>query len=142
MAQDVDVFARYFALFWSIIDEYDIYPADIHNMDEKGFMQGGIAKQRVIVSRDEAFQGKSFITQCGNREWTTVIDYIGTRLGRPQMAYTGSAIFLQTISLTLASCAGDTMRIRTAIPASAANTSMIMRDPSCRICVWREDSQM
>jgi hypothetical protein len=60
--QDPDVFARYFALFWSIIDKYDIYPEDIHNMDEKGFMQGVIAKQRVIVSRDEAFKGKSFVT--------------------------------------------------------------------------------
>jgi hypothetical protein len=44
MAQDVDVFARYFVLFWSIIDEYDIFLEDIWNMDEKGFAQGVIAK--------------------------------------------------------------------------------------------------
>jgi hypothetical protein len=44
MAQDVDVFARYFVLFWSIIDEYNIFPEDIWNMGKKGFLQGVIAK--------------------------------------------------------------------------------------------------
>ena len=76
MAQDVDVFARYFVLFWSIIDEYNIFPEDIWNMGKKGFLQGVIAKQRVIVSQDKAFKGKSFTAQCGNREWTTVIDCV------------------------------------------------------------------
>jgi hypothetical protein len=37
-------------------------------MDEKGFMQGVIAKERVIISRDEHFKGKSFVTQDINRE--------------------------------------------------------------------------
>jgi hypothetical protein len=76
MAHSVGVFERYFALFWAIIEEYDLYPEDIHNMDEKGFMQGVIAKERVIVSRDQHFKGKSFITQDGSREWTTIIDCV------------------------------------------------------------------
>jgi hypothetical protein len=37
-------------------------------MDEKGFMQGVIRKQKVIVLREEKFRGKSYVTQCGNRE--------------------------------------------------------------------------
>jgi DDE superfamily endonuclease len=47
-------------------------------MDEKGFMQGVIAKQKVVVSRNEHFKGKSFITQCGNREWTSLIKCVST----------------------------------------------------------------
>jgi hypothetical protein len=31
-------------------------------MDEKGFMQGVIGKQKVIVSREEKFRGKSYVT--------------------------------------------------------------------------------
>jgi hypothetical protein len=76
IAQSVSVFKRYFALFWTIVEEYDLFPEDIYNMDEKGFMQGVIAKERVIISRDEHFKGKSFVTQDGNREWTTVIDCV------------------------------------------------------------------
>ena len=34
-------------------------------MDEKGFLQGVIAKLRVLLSKYEA---KNHITQCGNRE--------------------------------------------------------------------------
>jgi hypothetical protein len=68
IAQDAAVFQRYFDLFWTIVTLYDIDIQDIYNMDEKGFMQGVIAKQRVVVSRDEHFKGKSFVTQCGNRE--------------------------------------------------------------------------
>jgi 4-hydroxybenzoate polyprenyltransferase len=45
-------------------------------MDEKGFMQGVIGKQKVIVSREEKFRGKSYVTQCGNREWTSLIECV------------------------------------------------------------------
>jgi hypothetical protein len=31
-------------------------------MDEKGFMQGVIAKQKVIISYEEKFRGKSYVT--------------------------------------------------------------------------------
>jgi hypothetical protein len=45
-------------------------------MDERGFMQGVIAKQKVIISREEKFRGKSYVTQCGNREWTSLIECV------------------------------------------------------------------
>lgn len=42
-------------------------------MDEKGVMQGVIAKLRVMVS---AAERKRFMTKCGNREWVSLIECI------------------------------------------------------------------
>jgi hypothetical protein len=67
-AQNPEVFQRYFDLFWTLRDMYNIDTRDIYNMDKKGFMQGVIRKQKVIVSREEKFRGKSYVTQCENRE--------------------------------------------------------------------------
>lgn len=39
-------------------------------MDEKGFMQGVIAKLRVMIFKHEK---KSHMTQCDNREWVSLI---------------------------------------------------------------------
>jgi hypothetical protein len=75
-AQDPAVFQRYFELFWTLITLYKVNPADIYNIDEKGFMQGVIAKQKVIVSRDEHFKGKSFVTQDRSRKWTSLIECV------------------------------------------------------------------
>lgn len=60
-------------------------------MDEKGFMQGIFEKSKVIISRDERFQGKSFCIQDGSREWTTVIDCvsIGGRYLSPWIIFKG-----------------------------------------------------
>ena len=43
-------------------------------MDKKGFMQGVIAKLRVISKH----QKKLAMTQCGNREWVSLIECIST----------------------------------------------------------------
>ena len=67
-AQNPEVFQRYFDLFQTFRDMYNIDTRDIYNIDEKGFMQGVIRKQKVIVSREEKFRGKSYVTQCENRE--------------------------------------------------------------------------
>jgi hypothetical protein len=58
------------------MEEYNIDPSDVYNMDEKGFMRGVIDKARVIVSRNEHFKGKSYVIQDRGREWVTVIDCI------------------------------------------------------------------
>ena len=42
-------------------------------MDEKGFMQGVIAKQKVMISRHEKPQ---YMTQCGNREWVSLLECV------------------------------------------------------------------
>jgi hypothetical protein len=52
---------------------YNIDTQDIYNIDKKGFIQGVIRKQKVIVLREEKFRGKSYVTQYGNREWTSLI---------------------------------------------------------------------
>ena len=40
MAQDVEVVARFFDLYFKTVEEYDIQDSDIYNMDEKGVMAG------------------------------------------------------------------------------------------------------
>ncbi|KAH9210828.1 hypothetical protein DL95DRAFT_259004, partial [Leptodontidium sp. 2 PMI_412] len=67
-ADNPEVYQRYYDLFKTLVERYNIDPRNIYNIDEKGFMQGVIAKQRVIVSRDEHFKGKTFATQDGSRE--------------------------------------------------------------------------
>lgn len=42
-------------------------------MDEKGFMQGVIAKNRVMISK---YEKKAHMTQWGNREWVTLIECV------------------------------------------------------------------
>ena len=86
-AQNPEVFQRYFDLFQTFRDMYNIDTRDIYNIDEKGFMQGVIRKQKVIVSREEKFRGKSYVTQCGNREWTSLIECVSMD-GYICMAYT------------------------------------------------------
>lgn len=34
------------------MEEYDLYPEDIYNIDKKRFIQGVIIKERVIILRD------------------------------------------------------------------------------------------
>jgi hypothetical protein len=68
IAQDPAVFQRYFNLFSTLVTIYNINPADIYNMDEKGFMQGVIIKAKVIITREEHFKEKSYYIQDRNHE--------------------------------------------------------------------------
>jgi hypothetical protein len=45
---------------------YDIDTRDIYNIDKNRFIQSVIGKQKVIVSKEEKFRGKSYVTQCEN----------------------------------------------------------------------------
>lgn len=65
MTQDHDILAGWFNLFRSLKEEHGIEIEDIYNMDEKGFLQGVIAKLRVMISK---YEKKAHMTQCGNRE--------------------------------------------------------------------------
>lgn len=76
LAQDSGVFQRYFELFSTIKDKFNVQLSDIYNMDKKGFMRGVIDKARVVVSRNERFKGKPFVIQDGGRDWTTVIECV------------------------------------------------------------------
>lgn len=51
MAQDLQIFKDWFTLYASAKSEYSIKDSDIWNMDEKGFMQGVIGKENVVISK-------------------------------------------------------------------------------------------
>ena len=68
--------------------DFQVRDDDIWNMDEKGFMQGQQGKLRVLISKHEH---NKLMTQCGNREWTTLIECInvtGKKL-RPWIVFKG-----------------------------------------------------
>lgn len=54
--------------------KYDIANEDIYNMDEKGVMKGIGDSAKVIISRKDK---EAFTNQPGNREWVSIIEYIG-----------------------------------------------------------------
>ncbi len=71
-AENADALQQWFNLYKRIREDYDIEDDDVYNMDEKGFMQGVLSKMKVI-SRHEK---KQYMTQCGNREWVSVIECV------------------------------------------------------------------
>jgi len=75
MAQNAGSIGRYFLLYDQIVQDYDIQLCDTYNMDEKGVMMGIIGENRVIVTKDERWRPKSYVTQCGSREWVSLIAY-------------------------------------------------------------------
>jgi hypothetical protein len=70
-------YALYFALIGRKIEQYNLGPEQIYNMDEKGFMLGVTTKKKRIFTRRKYEQGgyKQHI-QDGNREWITTIGCI------------------------------------------------------------------
>ncbi len=88
MAQDHDILAGWFNLFQSLKKEHGIEIEDIYNMDEKGFMQGVIAKLRVMIFK---YEKKAHMTQCGNREWVSLIECISMdgRVLKPWIIFKG-----------------------------------------------------
>jgi hypothetical protein len=55
------------------IQEYDVQPQDIYNMDEKGFLISRQQKVRRVFSRKYLKSGKLLgASHDGNREWITV----------------------------------------------------------------------
>ena len=73
LSQDPTILSTWFELFLRIKTEYKVEEEDIWNMDEKGVMQGDIAKLKVMISRHEKHQ---HMTQCGNREWVSLLECI------------------------------------------------------------------
>ncbi len=88
MAQDHEILAGWFNLFQSLKEEHGIEIEDIYNMNEKGFMQGVIAKLRVMISK---YEKKAHMTQCGNREWVSLIECISMdgRVLKPWIIFKG-----------------------------------------------------
>jgi hypothetical protein len=64
----------YFDLLSKKIEQYEVLPSNIYNMDEKGFLIGFLTKSKRIYSK-AAFESKRLIgnKQDGNREWITIL---------------------------------------------------------------------
>ena len=74
LAYDVDIIRGWFDFYSQLKTEFNVQDKDIYNMDKKGFMMGVIAKLKVIISKYE-FGGKH-MTQCGNRDWVSLIECV------------------------------------------------------------------
>jgi hypothetical protein len=67
-------YALYFELLSRKLEEYELRPEDIYNMDEKGFMIGMLVKGlRIFSKRKYKEGGLKQRLQDGNREWITSI---------------------------------------------------------------------
>jgi hypothetical protein len=65
---------HYFELLHAKIQQYDIAPWHIYNMDEKGFLAGVTSRQKRIFSRQLWEQKKVTAgLQDGSREWITIL---------------------------------------------------------------------
>jgi hypothetical protein len=67
----------YFDLLAKKIDEYEVFPSNIYNMDEKGFLIGFLTKSKRIYS-ETYFESRKLLghIQDGNREWITILGCI------------------------------------------------------------------
>ena len=74
MAQNPEILSGWFNLYLQTKTTYEVDERDIYNIDEKGFMQGVIAKYKVMVSKYD--KKKAYMTQYGNREWVSLIECI------------------------------------------------------------------
>src|SRR5438552_6191067 len=66
------VLEKWFDDVKSIIDEYNIQPRDIYNMDETGFSIGSIKATRVIVDRTQNIRYSAY----PGRQWVSAIECI------------------------------------------------------------------
>ena len=53
LSEDLDIITHWFKLYKDTIDEYNIEPEDIYNMDKKSIVIGVIGKERYIVSKSK-----------------------------------------------------------------------------------------
>lgn len=87
-AQNRQIFEEWFALFLSVKTEYSVSESNIWNMDEKGFLQGVIGKEKVVISK---YQAKVYMTQPGNRELVSLIECVSMdgKLLQPYIIFKG-----------------------------------------------------
>ena len=75
LSEDLDQISRFFELFRTTKERYNIHDNDVYNMDEKGIMMGVLAKLKVICSRKHK---TTRTTQQGSREWVSLIECISS----------------------------------------------------------------
>ena len=67
------VMLEWFEQLKSVINEFDIVPENMYNMDETGFSIGTIQKAFVVINKTEQSQS---VVHPGRQEWTTIIECI------------------------------------------------------------------
>ena len=73
-------YGLYFELMRRKIQEYEVEPKIIYNMDEKGFLIGVLSRTKRIFSRKAYEEGKARqYQQDGNREWIATVATICQR---------------------------------------------------------------
>ena len=91
------ILEKWFADVKSIIDEFNIQPQDIYNMDETGFSIGSIKATRVIIDRTQNIRYSAYP---GRQEWVSAIECIsmdGTALP-PLVIFKGKTLSTRWIS--------------------------------------------
>jgi hypothetical protein len=73
-ADNYDEYKAYFDLIEQKIEQYSVQPANIYNMDEKGFLIGFLSKAKRVFTK-AAVQQKKLVgnVQDGSREWVTTV---------------------------------------------------------------------
>ena len=73
-ADSVTKYEHYFDLMARKMEQYDIKPWLMYNVDEKGLMIGVLSKMKRIFSKRLYEKGElRHVIQDGNREWLTVV---------------------------------------------------------------------
>ena len=87
LAHDPKIIQGWFELYKKLKIEFNVQDEDIYNMDEKGFMMGVVQKVKVMISKYE-FGGK-YMTQCGNRDWISLIECVSSdgRVPKPWIIF-------------------------------------------------------
>jgi hypothetical protein len=76
LLEDPNIISHWFELYYNTIQEYNIEPEDIYNMDKKGAAMGITREEHCIVSKSKK---RLKTTQDGNREWCTVLECISLK---------------------------------------------------------------
>ncbi|EUC27044.1 hypothetical protein COCCADRAFT_112719, partial [Bipolaris zeicola 26-R-13] len=73
-ADNMEDYRNYFRLLHEKLDQYDVRPHNIYNMDEKGFLLGVTSRSKRVFSKPLWDQKKvSASLQDGSRDWITVM---------------------------------------------------------------------
>ena len=73
-ADSATKYKLYFELLHNKMNEYDIQPSHIFNMDEKGFLLGILGKSKIVFSKRQYERGEVVTSlQDSSREWITVL---------------------------------------------------------------------
>ena len=92
------LYEYYFGLVKRKIEQYDVQPQNMYNMDEKGFSLSTITKQHRVFTKEAVKKGRiKGHSQDGNREWITILGtiYADGTWYLPAVIFAGRTNYLQ-----------------------------------------------